>query len=362
MARIFNPKLGMYEDIPEEGQPKKPPMSPYMDATNPYANFQSTFAPKTDVGASDIASNLMGGYGNISYQPKSAQSYIPQETLSQLGKVTGGLANYQPEKINVGRVESMPVEYYQKQVEDLSQPLAKQYETSRALTRGDLAARGTIYDSEAYDPRVQGSLGSLDKNYIEQLGNITRGVQLQRMQQEQQNAQDYANKSYDEATGRRTLGLQGLSTAGSVLPGVAGMYGELGGKEQERAITTALQNKGLDANTINSLLGYGADRYKTEAGLYGDIYKTDIGYNQSMIEDARAREEARRKQILDLLQLPGYTEQPQGPLWEALGQELGYSKPELTGQSSPPPTPPAFLPPPRGPDSQWYYGPTEQIY
>lgn len=341
MAIKFNAKTGMYEDVDAAGIPTNKPVdasgalaaSPYQDQTGmgnaAYTRFKSNNAPTTDTGASNLASNLMGGYGGIKYDPKNPQSYIPQDTLAQLGKVTGNLANYQPEKINVSKVETMPVEYYQKQVEDLSKPLTAQYETSRASMRGDQAARGNIYDSSGYTEMAE----KVDKPYIEQLGNITRGVQEQRMAQENQNAQDYATRYDTEALNRRSMGLEGLTAGGNLISGVAGMYGNLGAGEQERAITTALQNKGLDANTINSLLGYGADRYKTEAGLFGDIYGQDTDYNKSMMEDARTREQNRRQAILDMLGLTGYTDQAQGPLWESLGGELGYPTTLLNPQN-----------------------------
>jgi len=310
---------------------RKQPMTPgnvtpggsnVQPTTTPYNYFTGTNRPSTDPGAQGLAGGLMGDYGSrrVSYDPRSAQDYIPQQTLQELGQVTGGLADYTPEKINVGQVETMPVEYYQKQIEDLSKPLERQYERSRELARGEQAARGTLSDYEGYR-----DIGDIDRSYLEQLGSITRGTQLERMRGEQANQQAYVDRALQEATGRRQLGLQGLQAGGSVLPGVAGMFGELGGSEQERGVKTALQQAGLDANTINTLLGYSADRYGTEAGLFGDIYGIDVEAGSKERERARLREQDRYANMIDLLGLEGYTESPQEQLWGAMSTEMGYN-------------------------------------
>lgn len=349
----------------------KKPNLPFFNQNigSPYQYFKGMNTPPTDANASGLSSQLMKNYGNVQYDPKSAQSFIPQdifggkvgytpktaqdyvpkEVLSQLGQVTSGLAGYQPEKIEVGKVQSMPAEYYQKQVEDLSQPLTQQYEKARALSRGDQAARGTLYDSQGYK-----DIGELDKSYIDQLGAITRGIQIQQMENEQQNEQAYVDRLLQEALGRRDLGLQGLNTAGGLLSNVFQSYGTLGGSEQDRAVKTALeqagldaskigtvlnfaggenklgvetdlQNKGLDANTINSLLGYGADRYGTEANLFGEIYGSDTDYNKALLETAQKGESDFLSAMVDLLNLQGYEGVPQEQVFNSLLEQLGYT-------------------------------------
>lgn len=312
-------------EVDENGVPINP-APVFNDSTSAYNKFKATQTPTTDVAAANKATNLLGNYGNVSYSAQNPQSYIPQDTLAQLGKVTGGLSNYTPEKINVSKVETMPAEYYQTQVQELSQPITSQYEKARATSRGDQAARGTLYDSEGYK-----DIGELDKSYLEKLGDITSRVQLKRMENENANAQDYATRSDTEALNRRSMGLEGLTSGGNLLSGVASMYGDLGSKESDRAITTALQNKGLDANTINSLLGYGADRYGTEANLFGDIYGADTDFNKYLLEDQTTREQNRKQNILDMLGLPGYGETDQQGVYEGLSGELGYDMKKGTG-------------------------------
>ena len=302
-----NPVTGQLEDVTTSG-------AALGNGSSPYQYFKSKTTPVTDASASGLASNLMQGYSKTSYKPKTAQDYIPPEMLAQLGQVTGGLANYKPEKINVGQAQSMPVEYYQSQIEDLSKPLTEQYNLSREKARGDQAARGTMYDSEGYR-----DIGQLDKSYIDQLGNMTRGVQQQRMQNENQNQQFNITNELNEGLSRRDLGLQGLTSGGNLLSNVSGMFGQLGQGESDLEVRTALQQAGIDANTINSLLGYGADRYGTEANLFGNVYQSDQDFNKGLLQDATNR----FGQRIDLLGLPGYTESPQTEAYNNLLYSLG---------------------------------------
>lgn len=265
-------------------------------AQTPYQTFTSQNAPKTDANASSLASNLMGNY-----------QQLPASTLEQLGQSTTKLANYAPEKIKVAKAQSMPTEYYQKQLEDLSAPLAKQYDRSRSMMRGDQAARGTLYDSEGASQITN----ELDAPYLEQLGNITRGVQIKRMEDERANETDYLTRFMDEAKDRRSLGLDATKSGADIIT------------------RTALQKMGIDANTINSLLGYGADRYGTEANLFGNIYSADTDFNKSAMDrDAKSNDD-----ILRLLEMSGYTEQPQGQLWEAVMEKLGFKMNDIAPQS-----------------------------
>lgn len=318
---IFNPRTGQYESQGEA------PLSPYQ-------TFQAFNQPKLDEQVSGYASNLISDQKPISYAPKTAADYIPQETLGQLGQVTQKIADYTPEKVEVAKVQSLPVEYYQKQIDDLTAPLKDQYQTSRALLRGDQAARGVLNDSEAFDERIPTSTGNLDKRFLEQIGNITRGVELQRMTEGQQNERDFITNSINEAENRRKLALEGINAGNTAIGNTAQLYGNLGQSEQDRAVTTALQQAGLDANTINSLLGYGADRYKTEAGLFGDIYGEESSTNRSMIEDQQRREQARREQIINLLDLQGYQGVPQEQLFNEFLNEFGYRATELSPESA----------------------------
>jgi hypothetical protein len=280
--------------------------TPTTNLLSGYSNFRGTNAPVVnDVAAGNLSNKLMAGF-----QPgKTLSNLVPQETLAQLGQVTKGLANYQPAKIDVTKVETMPVEYYQKQVEDLSAPIVQQYDKARATSRGDQAARGTIYDSEGYK-----DIGQLDKSYLEQLGSITRGTEIQRMQDEQAAARDYATRYDAEAADRRKLGLEGMTSAGSVLNTAVGTAG-----------STGAQLAGIDANAMNSLLGYGADRYGTEADLFGNIYNSDQDMNKTLITDRSENERARRQNIIDSIGLTGYQDFPQEQLLEAFSnEELGY--------------------------------------
>lgn len=309
MAWIFNPNTGQYEN--ETTAPN--------DAMNPYQRFRMQSAPTTDTGASATASNLLTGY-----KPKTATDFLTPEVAGQLGRATSNLMDYRPEKIDISKVQTLPVEYYQKQLEDLSQPLTKQYELARGQARGDQAARGVLSDSEGYR-----DIGKLDESFLNTIGSMTRGVQQQRMQQEHASAQDYANKSFEEATGRRGLGLEGLTRGGAQASNVGQLYGTLG-----------TQGAGLDANLINSLLGYGADRYSTEANLFGEVYGRDTDFNRAMIEDLRGREDTRRQRLIDLINAQGYEGVPQEDLWRALAGELGYGEvanPPSAALSAPPP-------------------------
>lgn len=244
----------------------------------PYRYLKGTSFPSTyDPMSYPALSNLPTSYG-------AGRENIGQNIFGRLGQATSAVANYQPEKINVPKAQVMPANYYQTQVEDLSRPLMQQYETSRAAARGNQAARGTLYDSEGYR-----DIGNLDKNFLEQLGSITRGVQLQRMGQEFQGEQSYADRLLQEEMDRRNLGFEGVGRAGQLFT------------------QGALQQQGLDQNTVNALLGYGADRFRTETGLFGDLYQTDVG-----------AEADRRKNLLGLLELQGYTGVPQEQLWRAM--------------------------------------------
>jgi hypothetical protein len=261
-------------------------------APSPYEEFVTQNAPKTDGAATNLATGLMSGY-----------QQLPPETIAQLGQATTKLANYTPEKINVGQAQTMPLEYYQKQIEDLSAPLTSQYDLARKTMRGDQAARGTLYDSEGYSDIVN----ELDKPYFDQLGNITRGVQIKRMEDMRANQQDYLTRLLDEAKDRRSLSLDATKSGADILT------------------RTALQKMGIDANTINSLLGYNADRYGTEANLFGNIYSADTDYNKAELQQGNDRGD----NILRLLEMSGYTEQPQGQLWESYLEELGFKMNDL---------------------------------
>lgn len=269
----------------------------------PYQQFVGQNAPQTDQSATNLGNNLMGSYQRL-----------PDSVLSQLGQVTSRLADYKPEKIDVGKAQSMPVEYYQKQIEDLSQPLTQQYEKSRALMRGDQAARGTLYDSEGSTQLVD----QIDKPYLDQLGSITRGVQLQRMQDERANEADYLNRAQSEALDRRKIGFDATQ-------GGADLF-----------TRTALQQAGIDANTINSLLGYKADRYGTEANLFGNIYESDTDWNKALISDATERYKTDQQTPVDLLGLQGYTDSPQSDAYNQMLYRLGLvSKPQETQPTVP---------------------------
>lgn len=228
------------------------------DPFTPYDQFVSTNkGPGVDSQADAAAGSFLS-----SYQNKAPISSVP-----------------------VGRVENQPAEYYQKQIEDLTKPLTAQYDKARAATRGDQAARGTIYDSQGYQ-----DIGDLDKNYLETIGSITRGTEIERMKEQQANEQAYQSALLQEGQGKRAADLQGL---------------------------------GLDTNMINSLLGYGADRYKSSADLFKGIYGADTDLNKTRIETGN-NEKTKLDTLLRLIEAQGYTGVPQEQLWEALSGSLGF--------------------------------------
>lgn len=190
----------------------------------------------------------------------------------------------------VNKVQNMPTEYYQKQIEDLSAPLTAQYDRARTSARGDQAARGTLYDSQGYQ-----DIGQLDKSYLEQIGSITRGSTLEQMKEQQANEQAYQTALLGEGQSKRAADLQAM---------------------------------GLDVNMINSLLGYGADRYKSEADLFKGVYGTDVDYNKALIEQQpnsiQATKDA-RDASLRMLEMQGYQGSPQEQMWEALAKQMGFT-------------------------------------
>ncbi len=278
------------------------------DSLSPYSLFRSLNTPTGGQDIQNSASSMLN-----KFQSQGAMDFVPQDVLSKLGQATGNLANYKPEQIDVGKVQTLPVEYYEKQIQDLSAPITAQYEKARALTRGDLAARGAMYDSEAYDPRIPTSVGALDQNFLEQIGNITRGVQIERMKEGQQNEQTYIDRLLNEGQTRRGLGLEGLTSGAAAAGNEAQFYGN-----------TALQQLGLDANMINSLLGYGADRYKSEADLFSNIYAADTDYNKGLLDTETQREKTRQDTLSRLLELQGYQDVNQIGLWDSLAEQLGF--------------------------------------
>lgn len=180
----------------------------------------------------------------------------------------------------------MPAEYYQKQIEDLSAPITAQYDKARLAARGDQAARGTIYDSQGYK-----DIGELDKSFLDQLGSITRGTQLERMKSEQGNEQDYLNRLMQEGQARRSA---------------------------------QLQQTGLDVNMINNLLGYGADRFKSEADLFGNIYGADTDFNKAVLDYNQPKYSDRFDTLARLLEAEGYQGVPQEQLWKEVANSLGF--------------------------------------
>lgn len=214
---------------------------------------------------------------------------------AQANQATGSFLNSYQNKtpvqsVAVNKVQNMPSSYYQQKIADLTAPLNAQYDLARTKTRGDQAARGTIYDSQGYQ-----DIGQLDKSYLEQIGNITRGTALEQLQAEQANEQNYQNALLQEGQSNRAAALQGL---------------------------------GLDVNMITSLLGYGADRYKSEADLFGNVYNADTDYNKALIEqgpNSLQRYEADSDAVLRMLEMQGYQGSPQEQLWEELAKKMGYT-------------------------------------
>ena len=252
---------------------------------NPYNYFTSNTSPSTGAAASSLGSSLMGGYNQ--YKQKSVSDYVPQDVLSQLGQYSQSFQNYTPETV------TKPLEYYTSQIEDLSKPLTAQYDKSRAAARGDQAARGTLYDSQGYQ-----DIGEIDKSYLDQLGSVTRGVAQQRMQDQ-----------YQEGSDRRALSLDAMKSGAALATDTFGKYSQAGGDESARY----LQGLGLDANTINSILGYSADTYGTKGNLFGDLYSST---------DPNKVEQDRRQSMIDLLGLQGYTDNPQTQAWNNLYNDL----------------------------------------
>src|SRR3990167_3224908 len=81
--------------------------------------------------------------------PRVGAGYLPQGTLEQLGNVTGKLANYQPGKVDIRKPATLPTEYYQRQIEQLTQPGIKQFmERVRPQAIGDIAYQGNLGDYE----------------------------------------------------------------------------------------------------------------------------------------------------------------------------------------------------------------------
>lgn len=292
-------------------------LPPAGSGTTPYEYFRRTNAPTTDRNASTTAANLLSGYQKPTYTPKSAQDYVPPEILAALGNSTQKLADFKPETVKVDQVQVKPVEYYQSQIDDLSKPLENQYSLARASARGDQAARGTLYDSQGYE-----DIGQLDKSFLDAVANITRGVQQQRMSDEQSAQTINAQNNLTEALNRRQTSLAGLTAGGNQANIASQFYGDLGGSEQNRAITSALQGLGLDTNLITSLLGYGADRYKTEGQLFSDVYGTDSTYNTERAKIGQQDIENKRGTLIDLINAQGYSGVPQEQLWEAIGQQI----------------------------------------
>lgn len=210
---------------------------------------------------------------STSFAGQTARSLIPgvSERVGRQGPVTPqfleriGEASAQPAQVQKAALP--PADFFARQFEQLTAPIREEIPRAREELRGTLAGGGTLRDFEG-----QQAIVDLEEQFADALARSAEDVQLNRMAQQAAIEQDFVRRLQQEDQARRASQLQGL-----------GLEGRLG-----------LQGRQQDITTLSDLLGR-----------------------------SQQEEFARRQQLLQIMQAPGFQDLPQVQIGEALLGELG---------------------------------------
>lgn len=257
---------------------------------------------------------LSGGRQDINYTAKAPDAYLTAPVKNQLYSTGQQLTEWKPQ------VARLSADTYQKMIDDSMAPLRKEYDRAREQARGDLAAEGTIYDYSGHD-----SMRKMGDDYLTNIGNVVRGVEIQREQDLMKDAQM-----------ARELDLQARTAAANQAGNTAQLFSTVGQGESELATKTGLENQRLEDEFANSLTGYLTGKYKAESDSYGTERQADVDQYRA----EREAEDALRQRWIQMLDLPGYGDLEGGEdMYSAVGQSLwggGGLPSQYTGGSTSP--------------------------